>query len=401
MRLLLATLLLLSFTGSAAAAGRICISRDTLLFGNQVTGTSVTQSSVVSNCGDGPFTFTDVSTHPATAAAFGVATSCATGQSLQPAQACSIDVTFAPVVPGQVSGGLWLHNTTTTPDQIVTFYGRGVNSQAGTATLEFAPGTLAFDPQAIGTTSPARTVSLRNLGPAPLTLRALVINGATPYDFHAPGNCVLGVPIPAGGACELYISFTPAAAGTRSARLNVDAPELASIAMMSIGGMGIAPAPATVDVVEFFNPPLNHFFLTAVREEAEAIDRGVVGPSWTRTGQSFKSYPAESTGGDAADVCRFFGTPGVGPSAHFYTADPAECALVTANAYWRYEGIAFRARLPVAGQCPAGTLAVIRFFWPGDATTASRHRYVRDPAVLAGMRAAGWVEEGAVFCAPG
>jgi len=400
MRRLLAALLLLAMAGSAAAAGRICISRDTLLYGNQATGTAVVQSSVVSNCGDAPFVLTDVSLHPATAAAFGVTTSCASGQTLLPAQACSVDVTFAPAVPGQVSGGLWLHNTTTTPDQIVTFYGRGVTAQAGTATLEFAPSTLTFDAQAVGTTSPARTVTLRNLGPAPLTLRALVINGATPYDFHAPGNCVLGVALPAGGACELYMSFTPAAAGTRSARLNVDAPELANIAMMSIGGMGIAPSPATVDVVEFFNPPLNHFFLTAVPEEAEAIDRGVVGPSWQRTGQSFKSYPAESVGGDAVEVCRFFGTPGVGPSAHFYTADPAECALVKANAHWLYEGIAFRARLPVAGQCPAGTLAVIRFFWPGGTVTASRHRYVRDPAVLQGMRAAGWVEEGAVFCAP-
>ena len=286
-------LLLFLAAGSALAAGRICISRDTMQFGNQQTGTAVTQSSVVTNCGDAPFTFTGVSTHPATAAAFGIATSCTTGQALQPAQTCSVDVTFAPVTPGQVSGGVWLHNTTSTPDQIVTFYGRGVNAQAGSATLEFAPAVLTFDPQAVGTTSPSRTVALRNLGPAPLTLRALVINGATPYDFSAPGNCMLGMAIPAGGSCELHITFTPAATGARSARLNVDAPELANIAVMSIGGVGVAPGPPTVDVVEFFNAPLNHFFLTAVREEADAIDSGVVGPSWQRTGLSFKSYAAQ------------------------------------------------------------------------------------------------------------
>jgi len=29
-----------------------------------------------------------------------------------------------------------------------------------------------------------------------------------------------------------------------------------------------------------------------------------------------------------------------------------------------------------------------------------RHRYVVDPAEAARMRAAAWIEEGAVFCAP-
>lgn len=369
-------------------------------FGNQQTGTAVTQSSVVTNCGDAPFTFTGVGTHPATAAAFGIATSCTTGQVLQPAQACSVDVTFAPVTPGQVSGGVWLHNSTSTPDQIVTFYGRGVSAQSGSATLEFAPAVLTFGSQAVGTTSPSRTLALRNLGPAPLTLRALVINGATPYDFSAPGNCMLGMAIPAGGSCELYVSFTPAAPGARSARLNVDAPELANIVVMTIGGVGVAPGPPAVDVVEFFNAPLDHYFLTAVREEADAIDNGVVGPDWQRTGLSFRSYAAGSTGGGAVDVCRFFGTPGLGPSAHFYTADPVECALVKANPRWLYEGIAFRALLPVAGACPAATAPVIRFFWPGSEVARSRHRYVQDAATLAAMRAAGWIEEGPVFCAP-
>ncbi len=400
LRAVVVVMLVLSATGSALAAGRICISRDTMLFGNQQTGTAVMQSAVVGNCGDAPFTLTDVSVHPATAAAFGIATSCKTGLALQPAQTCVVDVTFAPVTPGQVSGGVWLHNTTSTPDQIVTFYGRGVDAQAGSAMLRFSPAELTFDPQAVGTTSPSRTVALRNLGPAPLTLRAVVINGATPYDFRAPGNCMLGVSIPVGSSCELYIDFTPAAAGARSARLNVDAPELSNIAVMTVGGVGVAAGPPTVDVVEFLNAPLNHYFLTAVPEEAEAIDRGVIGPSWQRTGLSFKSYAAGTAGGNAVDVCRFFGRPGVGPSAHFYTADPAECALVNTNPHWFYEGIAFRAILPAAGVCPAATAPIIRFFWPGSAVAQSRHRYVHDALTVAGMLAAGWIEEGPVFCAP-
>ena len=382
------------------AAGRICTTQDVLLFGNVVVGTAPTKSSVVTNCGDAPWSFTGVSVDPVTAAAYHVASTCTTGLTLAPAASCRIDVTFAPVVPGQVSGGVWLHNTTTTPDQIVTFYGRGVDATAGSTVLEFTPASLSFAVQAVGTTSPPQTVTLRNLGPSTLTLRALVLNGPDALDFRAPGNCVLGVPIPAGGACELYFTFTPAGAGTRSAKLNVDAPELANLAIMPIYGFGTASFPPTVAVIEFYNAPLNHYFLTAVPEEAAAIDQGIVGPNWMRTGWSFKSLAAGTSTAIAFDVCRFWGTPGAGPSSHFYTADPAECAAVKTNPRWIYEGIAFRAILPVAGVCPASTEPVIRFFWPGADVTQARHRYVRDATELVRMRLAAWIEEGPVFCSP-
>jgi hypothetical protein len=396
---LLACLLVL-MAGTASASGRICISRDVLLFGEQAVGTSVTQSATVSNCGDAPFAFTDVSVHPATAASYSVATTCATGQSLQAGASCAVQVTFAPAVAGQVSGGLWLHNTTSTPDQIITFYGRGGDARAGTATIQFEPGSLAFPAQTIGTTSTAQTLTLRNLGPADLTMTALVLNGPTPYDFRFPGTCLRNVAYPAGASCELYFSFTPAAAGTRLARLNVDAPQLAALAITTISGVGVAapPAPPTVEVIEFFNADLNHYFLTAVAEEAAAIDRGVVGGGWARTGFTFRAYAADTEAPGALPACRFFGTPGLGPSAHFFTADAAECTLVKANPRWLYEGIAFRALVPAGEQCAAGTTPVVRFFWPGAVVEQARHRYVKDPAEIARMRDAGWTEEGAVFC---
>jgi len=46
--------------------------------------------------------------------------------------------------------------------------------------------------------------------------------------------------------------------------------------------------------------------------------------------------------------------------------------------------------------CTSGD-SVIRFFWPGQTVSDSRHRYVVDPAEADRMRAAGWLEEGASF----
>lgn len=395
-------LVLFLLSTSASAAGRICLSRDVLLFGEQAVGTSVTQSTQVTNCGDAAFSFTDVARHPATASAYATASTCSIGASLVPGASCAVDVTFAPSAPGQVSGGVWLHNTTSTPDQIVTFYGRGVDARAGTAALAFEPDPVFFAPQVVGTASSARTLTLRNLGPADLTLTALVLNGPTPYDFAAPGNCLLGVAYPAGASCDLYVSFTPGGIGTRLARLNVDSPQLAALAITTISGTGIAalPPPAA-DVVEFFNATLEHYFLTAVPEEALAIDAGAVGPGWKRTGYAFKAYAVDTVVDGALPVCRFFGTPGVGPSAHFFTADAAECALVKANPRWLYEGLAFRTQVPSHGLCSANAVPVVRFFRPGMVVTEARHRYVKDAAEIVRMRDAGWIEEGAVFCVPG
>jgi len=390
---------------SAQADGRMCLTRDVMLFGDQAVGTSTTQSAVLTNCGDAPFTLTDVSVHASTSPEYHVASTCTTGRSLAAGASCTIDVTFAPTQPGQVSGGLWLYNTTSTGSQLVTFYGRGIDPSAGSAALEITPSPLDFGAQPVGAIAPVRLLTLRNIGTAPLHFTALVLNGPAAYDFDFSGNCGVGMSLPAGRSCQLAFTFTPATLGTRPAQLNIDAPELARLATVAVRGTGVAAGPVPVatpppvDVVEFYNAPLNHWFLTANADEAAAIDRGAVGPNWVRTGLGFRAYAAASTGGGAVDVCRFFGTPGVGPSSHFFTGNAAECAAVRANPYWLDEGIAFRAIVPAGGACPAGSAPVIRFFWPGGYTLASRHRYSSDAATIAALRAdAAWIEEGPVFC---
>src|SRR3569623_2094713 len=94
------------FAASAYGASRICMSADTLSFGQQPVGSSVSSTVVVANCGDAAFEFTDVSRHPATNAAYRTQTSCSTGMGLAPGAQCTATVYFAPTVPGQASGAL-------------------------------------------------------------------------------------------------------------------------------------------------------------------------------------------------------------------------------------------------------------------------------------------------------
>jgi len=393
-------------SGHALADARMCTSADTLLFGNREVGTSTVQHATITNCGDAPFSFTGVFPHASNGPDWHVATTCATGQTLAAGASCGIDVTFAPTVTGQTSGGLWLHNTTVTPDQLVTFYGRGVSSAAGTSVLDFAPAQAQFGDVVVGQQAGPVQVLVRNVGGAAVVPSALVVNGPDAYEFRAlssgdASDCAVGSSIAPGASCRMNFFFDPQANGARHAELVIDAPQLAGLLTLALVGNGTTPVP-TVDVVEFHNADDGQYFLTAEPAEIAFIDGGSLGSAWSRTGMRFAAWARdELRAAGALPVCRFFGVPGVGPNSHFFTADAAECALVTGNPHWIAEGVAFRALLPSGGACPAGDTTIQRLWRAGTDPTASRHRYVADAALVAPMLAAGWLLEGPVFCAPG
>jgi hypothetical protein len=401
--LCLTLLLLAGAVMDAAAAGRICTTDDTFMFGNRAVGSVTTATATVSNCGDAPWSFTDTSVDSVTGPEFQVSATCVTGLTLAPGDTCTVTVRFAPTIPGQTSGGYWLHNTTTTPDQIITFYGRGIDSDSGSAALEFIPSSADFPAQAVGSQSTPMDIELHNLGPAALTLTAVVLNGPEVYDFLGYDNsCEVGSTIAAGDSCHMVIYFIPQAAGTRLAYLVIDSPQLASLAIMQISGIATPPvtSTSTVDVIEFYNASLDHYFMTPLPVEIAALDAGAFS-GWVRTGQSFKGYPQPITG--ASPVCRYYIPPP--QDSHFYSASPAECAVVGST----YPTLVlespdlFYIALPDAnGACPSGTIVVYRLF---NNRADVDHRYTTDPAIKAQMISEGYIAEGygpsaTIMCAP-
>ena len=160
----------------------------------------------------------------------------------------------------------------------------------------------------------------------------------------------------------------------------------------------VAPLPPNADqriAIEYYNAALNHYFITAEPAEAAMLDAGIVVPGWRRTGFDFKVHAVDSPNGRSA--CRFFGTPGIGPSSHFFTIDAAECAKVKANPFWTYEGLAFNADAPVLEDCPSDRVPVVRLYNNGMGGQAN-HRFVTSHSEIRAMLAQGWIREGAVFC---
>jgi uncharacterized protein (DUF1800 family) len=149
--------------------------------------------------------------------------------------------------------------------------------------------------------------------------------------------------------------------------------------------------------VEFYNPALRHYFITAHPEEAAALDAGTSVKGWSRTGGQFTVFTEAASGLSA--VCRFFGTPGIGPNSHFYTADAAECAKVKTLPAWTFEEIAFYIPTSTDGDC-GGNWPVYRSYYTDNIADAN-HRFTTDLTAHVRMpQRRGDTLEGIVMCAP-
>jgi uncharacterized protein (DUF1800 family) len=173
----------------------------------------------------------------------------------------------------------------------------------------------------------------------------------------------------------------------------------ASVALSAVCAQGVAAIEPTANVIEYYNPSLNHFFITAYPDEAAMLDQGVVVKGWTRTGVTWSAWANAGDSATAVPVCRFFGTPGKGPNSHFYTADANECAVVKQNPGWTFEAIAFYIDVPQSGACKAGTTQVYRSFYPGADVSQSNHRFLPDMTMFEHM-AGSSILEGLVMCSP-
>ena len=170
-------------------------------------------------------------------------------------------------------------------------------------------------------------------------------------------------------------------------------------------------AAQTVTVIEFYNPTLDHYFMSSLQPDIDALDSGHFF-GWSRTGLTFQAFADATTGGPGTSpVCRFYIPPPA--DSHFFSASPAECTAVLAKipvdsnfADFVYETPdAFNIALPdtATGACPSGTIPVSRFW---NQRADSNHRYTADPATKAQMLAKGYVAEGygpdaAIMCTPG
>ena len=123
--------------------------------------------------------------------------------------------------------------------QSIQVSGMGLASPGPAASL--APSSVTFTGQVQGTTSLAMAVKLSNTGDATLTGISPSITGTNPSDFAiTTGTNVCGATLAASATCNIYVTFTPAAAAGFTATLSVADNASNTPQTATLNGTGVA-----------------------------------------------------------------------------------------------------------------------------------------------------------------
>ena len=111
----------------------------------------------------------------------------------------------------------------------------------GTPLASLTPASLTFPAQAVGTTSAAKTVTLKNTGTGALNLSLLTASG----DYAQTNNC--GSSLAAGASCTVNVTYTPTVAGSIKGALTVadnagNSPQVAGFTGTAITPLSFTPA---------------------------------------------------------------------------------------------------------------------------------------------------------------
>ncbi len=154
-----------------------------------------------------------------------------------------------------------------------------------------------------------------------------------------------------------------------------------------------------VKVVEYYNKPLDAYFITGRLNEQTALDAQ---PSFERTGMSFQAVAAAGAPSSVTRVCRFYiNTATPFANTHFYGREGIDCESIRSLNLtgFAWEDYDFALQQPVNGSCPAGTTTIYRSFRPAGGGKTANHRYSASPDSYIAMSNSGYKGEQDAFCA--
>jgi len=146
-------------TLTVAPATTVTLTPLSVSFGNEpLNNTSGAKTVGLKNTGTATLSISSV----AASANFAIsANTC--GASLAAGKGCKVSVTFTPAQLGAATGTLSFSDNAANSPQTVTLSGTGI------ADATLSPASATYAAQKVGTTSPAKTFTLTNFQPAPLT----------------------------------------------------------------------------------------------------------------------------------------------------------------------------------------------------------------------------------------
>ncbi len=105
--------------------------------------------------------------------------------------------------------------------------------------------SLSFGSLSVGQTSSAQTLTITSNGGQALSLNTIAITGQNAGDFVITGDtCHAPTVLQPGNSCSVLVSFTPSAAGSRTAAVTITSNASPPTESAQLNGMGLTPAPA-------------------------------------------------------------------------------------------------------------------------------------------------------------
>jgi hypothetical protein len=214
----------------------ITFSPPSLSFGKQLLGTtSAAQTVTVSNSGTASLTITTLGIAGANSNDFNQNNNCPISPStFAPGASCQVSTTFSPAALGARKSAINVQDNS--GDSLFVLV-----TGVGTA-VSLSPASLSFPSQSVGTSGTPQTVTLSNLGSNPMNIWQMALRGANAADFSKSSTC--GATLAAGNNCGITVTFTPSAAGTRSASLLISDDGGGSPQSVSLSGTGSGDPPA-------------------------------------------------------------------------------------------------------------------------------------------------------------
>jgi hypothetical protein len=205
---------IITLTGSASTPG-ITISPASLAFPYISAKLTAELTLMLSNPQSSALTIPAPALSGANSDQFQVKDNCST---IAPNATCAVTVVFAPTKAGSLSATLTFQNGANPSTSIPIPLSGGAAAAQG-----FVAGNSSayFGNLNIGATSSSKSIVVTNSGPVPLALPALTVAGINPGEFTVTPDASCAS-VPARGTCNINISFTPKATGSRSATITFD-----------------------------------------------------------------------------------------------------------------------------------------------------------------------------------
>jgi Big-like domain-containing protein/centrosomal CEP192-like protein/beta-propeller repeat-containing protein/ASPM-SPD-2-Hydin domain-containing protein/HYDIN/CFA65/VesB family protein len=170
------------------------------------------------------------------------------GASLAGKAKCTISVTFTPKSNGTINGAITIsYNAAFSPVEVAL---SGSGTGGATSPLTFSPTSLSFASQLVGTSSPAKTVTVTNSSASSLTLGALASSG----DFSAAASgtspCSSGLVLASTHTCTFSVTFKPTVNGTITGAVWIADNSSVSPQILNVSGKGavaVSLSPTTLN----------------------------------------------------------------------------------------------------------------------------------------------------------